>query len=689
VHYRDLSPAPRTFRRPAASAVAVQRARQVNAAPGAQWRPEREAARIPRAPGHDERSHADRGHVELSHLDRIPDDSSHRGPTDRGHVDGIPAEHSPIDLGQIGRIAAERSYVEPIAGNRIPGNRIPGERVPGNRIKSNRIPGDRLPSDLGNRSLIGRNHLERAPGERISSNRGPIDRGHVERVPGDRSYVDRGDLDRKAERSRVRLEPEWRPAPPKSGLERGVLLVSAGLIVGAAGCFWLLYNVLGSSLSVAPSQAVLQAPSTESYAPAVVVRTGKSDSLARFAHPMMQKLGEADAIKAIDRVALGPAPDAPTRPANNSGGSTRVAQPSSYFAPVPDRARGKDLVKDTTSKSPMRLAALENPAPRSRSTFDPIIPRIPPDGDPKTALIDFQTAPFPYDGRMPGSNRQFLDAGEAGHRGHTNFRGRTLWERDTYSDPRVLLHIPPGFDANKPSVMIVFFHGHGAILGRDVRDRQQVPAQISASGVNAVLVAPQFAVDAADSSPGKFGDPGGFKRFLDEAAAELARLHGDPRTKQTFASMPIVIVAYSGGFGPTLSVLDNGGVKPRIRGIVLLDALYSGINRFANWIAENRSGFFVSSYTPHTRGHNADLEAMLRAKSVPYGSELRHDHMAGSVTFLPAGPISHRDFVTHAWADLPLKDILLRLDEYDTRVQTASTRPGSNPLAAADTARSN
>jgi hypothetical protein len=468
------------------------------------------------------------------------------------------------------------------------------------------------------------------------------------------------------------------------------LLVSAGLVVGAASCFWLLYNVFGAPLSVAPPQAVLQAPSTEGYVAAVVVRSGKSDSLGRYTQPMIERMAEADAFGATDRAARAPASNAPAKPANNTGGPTRVAQTVSYFAPQPDRARGKDLVNEANSKSPMRLAALESPAPRSRPAFDPIVPRIPPDGDPKTALIDFQTAPFPYDGRMPSSNRPFLDAGEAGHRGHTNFRGRFLWDRDTFGDPRVLLHIPPGFDANKPSVMIVFFHGHGAILARDVRDRQQVPAQISASGVNAVLVAPQFAVDAADSSPGKFGDPGGFKRFLDEAADQLARLHGDPRTKQTFANMPIVIVAYSGGFGPTLSVLDNGGVKPRIRGIVLLDALYSGINKFANWIAENRSGFFVSSYTPHTRGHNADLEQMLRAKSVSYGSELRHDHLAGSVTFLPAGPISHRDFVTHAWADLPLKDILLRLDEYDTRIQTATTRPGSSPLAAAAApARSN
>ena len=52
---------------------------------------------------------------------------------------------------------------------------------------------------------------------------------------------------------------------------------------------------------------------------------------------------------------------------------------------------------------------------------------------------------------------------------------------------------------------------------------EQVPAQITAAGVNAVLVAPQFAVNAADSSAGKFWEPNGFKRFLDEVAIQLAR----------------------------------------------------------------------------------------------------------------------------------------------------------------------
>ncbi len=52
-------------------------------------------------------------------------------------------------------------------------------------------------------------------------------------------------------------------------------------------------------------------------------------------------------------------------------------------------------------------------------------------------------------------------------------RGHVYWENETYTDPRVLLHIPKGFDIRKPAVMVVFFHGHGAKIDRDVRDRQQ------------------------------------------------------------------------------------------------------------------------------------------------------------------------------------------------------------------------
>ncbi|MBI3700505.1 MAG: alpha/beta hydrolase [Afipia sp.] len=300
-------------------------------------------------------------------------------------------------------------------------------------------------------------------------------------------------------------------------------------------------------------------------------------------------------------------------------------------------------------------------------------PRNSASREAKTVLVDFDNAPFPYNGNMPNSERRFLDRGEGANRGHTNFRGRVLKESEVFNDRRALLHIPQGFDANKPGVIVVFFHGHGANLADDVRDRQQVPAQISASGVNAVMVAPQFAVNAADSSAGKFWEKDGFKRFMDEAAVKFAKLNGDARAAKAFAKMPIVIVAYSGGFGPTLSVLDRGGLNQRIRGIVLLDALYAGMDKFADWIASNRSAFFVSSYTPHTRGRNVELERLLDDRSISYGAELKPNRLPGSVTFLPAGDISHRDFVTHAWADFPIEDVLTRLDGADPKsANTAS-----------------
>ena len=170
--------------------------------------------------------------------------------------------------------------------------------------------------------------------------------------------------------------------------------------------------------------------------------------------------------------------------------------------------------------------------------------------------------------------------------------------------------------------------------------------------------------NAADFSAGKFWEPNGFKHFLDEAAVKLARMYGDQRTAFTFARMPIVIVAYSGGFAPTLSV-PNQAASDRACAAWFCSMHCMAEPASSGWIAHSKSSFFVSSYTPHTEHRNIDLEHLLRKRSVPYSSQLRDSHLQGMVTFLPAGEVSHRDFVTHAWGDNPIKDILLRMDDSD------------------------
>ena len=293
----------------------------------------------------------------------------------------------------------------------------------------------------------------------------------------------------------------------------------------------------------------------------------------------------------------------------------------------------------------------------------PIVSRIGRAASALTRLIPFESAPFPYAGTIPTSGSPFLDAGTDDRKGHRSWRGRVFWENETFHDNRVLMHIPAGFDAERPGVIVVFFHGHGATLQRDVLERQQVAAQISGSGANAVLLAPQFAVNAADSSVGKFWEPGGFKRFLDESAQRFAQLSGDPAAAQSFARMPVVIVGYSGGFAPAAWSLHAGGVTRRVRGVVMLDAMYGEFEKYADWIATSHQAFFVNCSTHFTRGGAVTLENMLSARGISSENELPTTLSRGGVVFLNV-EASHADYVNTAWIEGPIRDILQRLPEY-------------------------
>ena len=313
-----------------------------------------------------------------------------------------------------------------------------------------------------------------------------------------------------------------------------------------------------------------------------------------------------------------------------------------------------------------RRAAQTHRAERARSVPGRVAgadgPVRAPAREDQTTLVGLKSSAFPYLGNNPRTDEPFLNVSKGERRGHRSYGGRVYWQDETYNDNRVLMHVPENFDVRKPGVIVVFFHGNGATLERDVRDRQLVPQQISDSGVNAVLLAPQLAVDAANSSAGKFWQPGGLKRFVAESADHLARLYGDPGAAKAFANMPVVIVGYSGGFMPAAWSLDVGGLGNRVRGVFLLDAVYGELDKFASWIANNRSGFFVSAYTRYTKRHDNELIAMLKEKGIAIAEDMDGPLRPGSVVFVetPEG-VTHRDYVTRAWTDNPVKDVLVKM----------------------------
>jgi hypothetical protein len=286
----------------------------------------------------------------------------------------------------------------------------------------------------------------------------------------------------------------------------------------------------------------------------------------------------------------------------------------------------------------------------------------------RSALVPFDVSPFPYHGLSPRTGKPFLDITEGERRGRSTARGGVFWEDTTYSDRRALMTIPRGFDLRRPALIVVFFHGNGATLARDVRDRQQVPRQIIESGLNAALVAPQFAVDAADSSAGRFWEPGVFAQFLGEAAGRLAHLHGDARAQTVFERAPVVIAAYSGGYHPLAFVLAAGGATERIRGVLLLDALYGDHDKYLDWLAGRPEAFFVSTYGPLVKAQNEEFRKQLTDRGIGFTTSLPPHLVPGINAFIDVGAeVKHNDFVTQAWSADPLKVLLSRVPGYVRR----------------------
>ncbi len=149
--------------------------------------------------------------------------------------------------------------------------------------------------------------------------------------------------------------------------------------------------------------------------------------------------------------------------------------------------------------------------------------------------------------------------------------------------PNVWAYIPSRFDPHQPLHVIVLFHGFRNCIASYVSRGGEVcqPGSTSRTGYDlahqmeraessAILVVPEIAFDVVSSDPGKLGEPGALRTFMNELLDErLAPYLGEHRSNdiERFSLM-----ASSGGYQALVPALDHGGET--ITDLVLLDACY-------------------------------------------------------------------------------------------------------------------
>jgi hypothetical protein len=226
-------------------------------------------------------------------------------------------------------------------------------------------------------------------------------------------------------------------------------------------------------------------------------------------------------------------------------------------------------------------------------------------------------------------------------------RGTTLWlslnnapfANTGYHDDTVIVFVPSHYRyaPDEGVATLVHMHGHSTTAERAM-ESHQLREQVVDSKQNALLIVPQLAVMATDSSCGHLETQGGLVNLLGEVIATSAHeAHstlGDTAFPYNAPLGTVCISAHSGGYHAAACCLRGGGVD--VRETYLFDALYSETDTFRDWImarhgeSPHRRHKLVSYFTEggQTEVNDHMLRSQLEKGGVLCQEELQEGEMS-------------------------------------------------------------
>jgi hypothetical protein len=303
------------------------------------------------------------------------------------------------------------------------------------------------------------------------------------------------------------------------------------------------------------------------------------------------------------------APPSKPEPPRKASPRNKEKKATGNQAPAQQSAPGKRQSASKPKQQPPRKTE-PIPKPHATSKFQ------------RAFVASLTNAPFPYSGKDADPHFfDFIDP-KTGERYRTTRTLERLSEKDHYRDSSVLFYVPKRFNPNRPFVYVVFLHGNRSDVQQCLKD-YRLDEQIESSGKNAILLLPQLAKNASDSSPGKFSRKNVFRAFMQEAALVLSQTLGK-KFRRPLEQAPIILAAFSGGYKPLACSLDRGGADSRIKAVLLLDALYEDLYIFGKWVLSHAGGgVFVNIFTEGSacEERTGILAQFLREHRVPFKEE--------------------------------------------------------------------
>jgi hypothetical protein len=240
--------------------------------------------------------------------------------------------------------------------------------------------------------------------------------------------------------------------------------------------------------------------------------------------------------------------------------------------------------------------------------------------------------------------------------------GTTLWlgldhapfAGGGYRDDTVIVFVPAHFRFHDDEgvATLVHMHGHTTTAERAMV-AHQLREQVADSKQNALLVVPQLALMAADSSCGRLESPGGLDRLLQEVVATTSReghsTLGDTAFPRDAPLGTACLSAHSGGYHAAACCLRAGGVD--VRETYLFDALYAEVDTFRDWVVArhgeplHRRHKLVSYFTEgaqteaNDRALRVELEhaGVLCEEELQEGELSRHEISHAEAVFVRSG----------------------------------------------------